>query len=68
MTVDRLLVAIGSRPAHPAVTRAALLRMGRGLYFAGDTAGGEFRQAAIAYGDGVRCAMMACQHLKEGER
>ncbi|HSA34333.1 MAG TPA: FAD-dependent oxidoreductase, partial [bacterium] len=56
---DHVLPAIGHRPRLPALDRSARLKMGHGLWLAGDVREPVCRQAAIAFGDGVRCAMLA---------
>ncbi len=58
------LVSIGAVPQRPKVTKEAGKRIGRGLYWAGDVCNSRYRQAAIAFGDGVKKAMMAYDYLR----
>lgn len=61
---DFCLAAIGGRKCLPEISPAARARLNHGLWLAGDAASPRWRQAAIAYGDGIKKAMMACQYLK----
>jgi thioredoxin reductase (NADPH) len=63
--VDCLLIAVGSRPTEINITEAAAAREGLGLYWAGDVCAGRYRQAAIAFGDGIRKAMIVYEYLQE---
>jgi thioredoxin reductase (NADPH) len=63
---DYGLAAAGSIPQRPAVSPKARKQTGQGLYFAGDVCHPRFRQAAIAFGDGVKKAMMAEDYLRRG--
>jgi thioredoxin reductase len=65
---DYVLPAVGHRPQRPGIGRSALARLGRGLWLAGDVRERHCRQAAVAYGDGVRAAMLAWEFLRKGER
>lgn len=56
---DHVLPAIGHRPRLPVLDRSARLKTGQGLWLAGDVREPVCRQAAVAFGDGVRCAMLA---------
>jgi len=56
---DHVLPAIGHRPRLPVLDRSARLKTGHGLWLAGDVREPVCRQAAIAFGDGVRSAMLA---------
>jgi len=58
------LIAIGASPKRPSLSEEAKRRAGRGLYFAGDVSNRRYRQAAIAFGDGVKKAMMAYDYLR----
>ena len=58
------LIAIGASPKRPSLSEEARRRAGQGLYFAGDVCNRQYRQAAIAFGDGVRKAMMAFDYLR----
>lgn len=57
------LPAIGHRSRLPALDRSARLKTGQGLWLAGDVREPLCRQAAVAFGDGVRCAMLAWTDL-----
>ncbi len=61
---DYGLIAIGTSPKRPSLSEEARRRAGQGLYFAGDVCNRRYRQAAIAFGDGVRKAMMAYDYLR----
>ena len=61
---DYGLVSIGSVPQRPELSQEAKTRSGRGLYWAGDVSSRRYRQAAIAFGDGVKKAMMAYDYLR----
>jgi thioredoxin reductase (NADPH) len=61
---DYGLIAIGASPKRPSLSEEARGRTGRGLYFAGDVCNRRYRQAAIAFGDGVKKAMMAYDYLR----
>lgn len=54
---DYLLFAIGRRPNTDFISVDILNEKPQGLLFAGDVVNGDFRQAAIAAGDGLRAAM-----------
>ncbi len=58
------LIAIGASPKRPSLSEEARRRAGQGLYFAGDVSNRRYRQAAIAFGDGVKKAMMAYDYLR----
>lgn len=62
--LDYCLVSIGAVPQRPNLTKEAGKRIGRGLYWAGDVCNSRYRQAAIAFGDGVKKAMMAYDYLR----
>lgn len=62
-----ILPAVGHRPQLPIIDRQARLRLGRGLWLAGDVRERYCRQAAVAFGDGVRAAMLAWDHLRKGK-
>lgn len=57
------LPAIGHRSRLPVLERSARLKTGQGLWLAGDVREPVCRQAAVAFGDGVRCAMLAWTDL-----
>lgn len=61
---DFCLAAIGGRRCLPEMAPAARARLNHGLWLAGDAASPRWRQAAVAFGDGIKKAMMACQYLK----
>lgn len=61
---DYGLVSIGSVPQRPELSQEAKTRSGRGLYWAGDVSSRRYRQAAIAFGDGIKKAMMAYGYLR----
>jgi len=61
---DYGLVSIGSVPQRPELSQEAGKRIGRGLFFAGDVCNRSYRQAAIAFGDGIKKAMMAYGYLR----
>lgn len=63
---DYLLPAVGHRPQLPGISRSARARRGRGLWLAGDVREPLCRQAAVAFGDGVRSAMLAWEFLRKG--
>jgi len=65
---DYVLPAVGHRPQRPEIDRSALARLGRGLWLAGDVREKYCRQAAVAYGDGVRAAMLAWEYLRKEKR
>ncbi len=64
LSVDYVLAAVGVEPADLEMTRRAADREGQGLYWAGDVISGRYRQAAIAFGDGIRAAMMVYDQLR----
>ena len=61
---DFCLVAIGGTRNVPDLSPVARRRLGAGIYLAGEAADPRWRQAAIAYGDGIKKAMMACEFLR----
>jgi thioredoxin reductase (NADPH) len=61
---DYGLIAIGASPKRPSLSEETKRRAGQGLYFAGDVSNRRYRQAAIAFGDGVKKAMMAYDYLR----
>lgn len=65
---DYVLPAVGHRPRLPELGRAAKGRLGRGLWLAGDVREKLCRQAAVAFGDGVRAAMLAREHVRRAKR
>ncbi len=62
--VHYLLAAVGTTPTELTLSRNAKERAGRGLYTAGDVCSGPYRQVAIAFGDGIKKAMMAYEYLR----
>ena len=64
---DYGLIAIGAVPQQPAITAEARAMKGAGLFWAGDVVNGDFRQAAIAFGDGIKQAMRAYEIIR-GEK
>lgn len=65
---DYVLPAVGHRPQLPDIGRSARSRLGRGLWLAGDVREKNCRQAAVAFGDGVRAAMLAWEYLRKGQK
>ncbi len=61
---DYVLPAVGHKPQLPELDRAARASRGRGLWLAGDVREPLCRQAAVAFGDGVRCAVLAWEYLR----
>jgi thioredoxin reductase (NADPH) len=64
LRVDYLLVSVGVVPSQIAMTETAAARMDQGLYFAGDLCSQQYRQAAIAFGDGIKKAMIVYEYVK----
>ncbi len=62
--VHYLLAAIGTTPVELGLSGKAVERTGKGLYTAGDMCSGPYRQVAIAFGDGIKKAMMAYEYLR----
>jgi NADH-dependent peroxiredoxin subunit F len=62
--VHYLLAAVGTTPTELTVSRNARQRTGKGLYNAGDMSSGPYRQVAIAFGDGIKKAMMAYEYVR----
>lgn len=62
--VDYILPAIGTNPSELEISETATLKRDRGLYWAGDVCCGNFRQVSIAFGDGIKKAMIAYEYLK----
>ena len=60
----RAVVAIGSSVPRTIISGQARKFMNKGLYLAGDLADKNNKQAAIAFGSGVKAAMMAEEHIK----
>jgi thioredoxin reductase (NADPH) len=58
------VVAIGSVVSKTILTKQAKKLINKGLYLAGDLANNNNRQAAIAFGSGVKAAMLAGEYLK----
>lgn len=74
---DILLIALGREPCLEVLTPAQRAKSTLhsieqprlpGLYLAGDVRGGDFRQAGIAAGEGLKAAMLAERYLKERKR
>ena len=61
---DRAVVAIGSSVPRTIISDQAKKLMNKGLYLAGDLVDKNNKQAAIAFGSGVKTTMMAEEHLK----
>lgn len=61
---DFCLAAIGGRKSLPETAPTARARLNHGLWLAGEAADPRWRQAAIAYGDGIKKAMRAGEYLK----
>jgi thioredoxin reductase (NADPH) len=64
LNVDHILASIGITPSEISITEAAAARTDQGLYWAGDICSRNYRQAAIAFGDGIKKAMIAYEYLK----
>lgn len=62
------LAAIGSKRIMPQISSLARSMHKRGLYLAGDLANPEHRQAAIAFGDGIKKTMMAYNFIRENKK
>jgi thioredoxin reductase (NADPH) len=62
--VDYVLVSVGVVPSEIAMSGDAASRMDQGLYFSGDLCSQHCRQAAIAFGDGIKKTMMVYEYLK----
>lgn len=62
--VDYVLASIGVVPSEIHITDRASAATDRGLYRAGDLCSQNYRQAAIAFGDGIKKAMMAYENIK----
>ncbi|MDO9026515.1 MAG: NAD(P)/FAD-dependent oxidoreductase [bacterium] len=56
---DRAVVAIGASVPKTIISVQAKKHMNKGLYLAGDLANKNHKQAAIAFGSGVKAAMLA---------
>lgn len=67
LETDYLIFAIGREPELDFVAAGLKSVAGEtdGLYFCGDVVNGQFRQTAIAVGDGIRVAMTIYQQLEE---
>lgn len=61
------LVAIGGRRSMPQTSPGARALLNRGLYLAGDLASPKHRQAAIAFGDGIKKTMTAYNFIRENK-
>lgn len=73
LSVDSLLVATGRGPRLDYLVSGLCSRVGRlqaegALHLAGDVRQGEYRQATIAVGDGVRAAMQIFHGLRGNAR
>ncbi|MBU1356214.1 MAG: NAD(P)/FAD-dependent oxidoreductase [Candidatus Edwardsbacteria bacterium] len=64
---DYCLVAIGSKRNMPEISPGARALLNRGLYMAGDLASLKHRQAAIAFGDGIKKTMTAYNFIRENQ-
>lgn len=64
LSVDYVLSAVGVEPVGIDLTHRAAERRGQDLHWAGDVRSGRYRQAAIAFGDGIRAAMMVYDRLR----
>lgn len=64
LSIDYLLAAVGAEPVELEMTPRAAEQEGRGMYWAGDVKSARYRQAAIAFGDGIRAAMMVYDQLR----
>jgi len=61
------LAAIGGRRNMPQISPGAGALLNRGLYLAGDLASPKHRQAAIAFGDGIKKTLMAYNFIRENK-
>ena len=61
---DCAVAAIGSVVPNTIFSSRAKKLMNKGLYLAGDLADKEHKQAALAFGSGVKAALMAGEYLK----
>jgi thioredoxin reductase (NADPH) len=61
---DYVVAAIGSAAPKTIVSSQARRRMNKGLYLAGDLVNKNYKQAAIAFGSGVKAAMAAEENMK----
>lgn len=64
---DYCLAAIGGRRNMPQISPGAGALLNRGLYLAGDLADPQHRQAAVAFGDGIKKTMMAYKFIRENK-
>jgi thioredoxin reductase (NADPH) len=64
LQVDYLLAAVGTTSSEITISDAAAAKADRGLYWAGDVCSGDYRQAAIAFGDGIKKAMIVYEYVK----
>jgi thioredoxin reductase (NADPH) len=62
--VDYILASVGVVPSDVSFSKQASARADRGLYQAGDVCSQNYRQAAIAFGDGIKKAMIAYEYVK----
>lgn len=64
LQVDYLLAAVGTTSSQITISESAAARVDKGLYWAGDVCSGAYRQAAIAFGDGIKKAMIVYEYVK----
>lgn len=62
--VDYILASVGVVPSEVPLSEQASARADQGLYQAGDVCSQNYRQAAIAFGDGIKKAMIAYEYVK----
>ena len=66
LKADYLLFAIGRVPKLDFLSDELVNQNVKGLYLVGDVKNGQYRQAAIAAGEGLRAAMQIYHSLEEG--
>ncbi len=64
LQVDYVLAAVGTTSSEITISEEAAAKADSGLYWAGDVCSGDYRQAAIAFGDGIKKAMIVYEYVK----